>query len=227
MSEPVSYTHLDVYKRQAHSSTSSIPIPDISPTDARFVDIRNKYYWYMIDKNKNYIKELPSIKTSSGRDASVSFNPQFRRNSQWSERSNVSSIDTPSHLDLLDGQINAKSNANSTIKVFDTNGSDEKLGRLPNSTSSSSLLKRTTRYLTSPVLSASRVDSALSLEKSVSPINLGTATQSIQPNDAIEENHKHHHLHQHRGHSEPKKSSLLHRKSKKRDDYKREKCVIT
>ncbi|KAG2734992.1 hypothetical protein G9P44_001206 [Scheffersomyces stipitis] len=211
----------------AHSSTSSIPIPDISPTDARFVDIRNKYYWYMIDKNKNYIKELPSIKTSSGRDASVSFNPQFRRNSQWSERSNVSSIDTPSHLDLLDGQINAKSNASSTIKVFDTNGSDEKLGRLPNSTSSSSLLKRTTRYLTSPVSSASRVDSALSLEKSVSPINLGTATQSIQPNDVIEENHKHHHLHQHRGHSEPKKSSLLHRKSKKRDDYKREKCVIT
>ena len=34
-----------------------MPIPDISPTDPSVVDIRDKYFWYVTDKDKNYYKK--------------------------------------------------------------------------------------------------------------------------------------------------------------------------
>ncbi|ODV66167.1 cysteine proteinase, partial [Hyphopichia burtonii NRRL Y-1933] len=80
------------------ASTSSIPIPDIPPTDSKFVDIRDKYFWYVTDQNKNYFKELPNptptTKASSHRDFSINLNvgisTRVRRNSQWSDTASSS-----------------------------------------------------------------------------------------------------------------------------------------
>lgn len=66
-------------------SSLSVPMPEIPPTDARFVDIRNKYYWFVPDKDKNYYKEAPTVSKSGTREWSISLTPQFRRNSQWSD----------------------------------------------------------------------------------------------------------------------------------------------
>lgn len=83
----LSATHLPlqvpVDRRGSVASGASIPIPDIPPTDPRFVDIRNRYYWYVTDHDHNYYKELPT-KGSEGGGSEVTMSPQFRRNSQWS-----------------------------------------------------------------------------------------------------------------------------------------------
>lgn len=72
------------------SGASSVPLPEILPTSSRFVDIRKRYLWYVIDKDKNYFKESVALSKSGSRNLSISFTPQFRRNSQWSELSNIS-----------------------------------------------------------------------------------------------------------------------------------------
>lgn len=71
-------------KTSTVASVASIPIPDITPLDSRFVDIRNKYFWYVTDENKLYYKELPTVSKSRLREYSVSMGPPIRRNSQWS-----------------------------------------------------------------------------------------------------------------------------------------------
>lgn len=73
-------------------STSSVPIPDILPTSAKYVDIRQRYLWYVTDEEKNYYKESASPSKTGSRNMSVSFTPQFRRNSQWSDNSNISGL---------------------------------------------------------------------------------------------------------------------------------------
>lgn len=83
-----------------NGSVTSIPIPDVLPSSPHFVDIRKRYFWYVTDKDKNYYKEHPSISKSGSRNMSISFTPQFRRNSQWSEMSNISG------LSLEDGRKN-------------------------------------------------------------------------------------------------------------------------
>ncbi|SGZ55131.1 CIC11C00000002005 [Sungouiella intermedia] len=75
-----------------NSTTSSIPLPEILPTSSKFVDIRKRYLWYVIDKDKNYYKESVALSKSGSRNLSISFTPQFRRNSQWSEFSNISGL---------------------------------------------------------------------------------------------------------------------------------------
>lgn len=74
------------------STASSVPLPDILPTSSKFVDIRKRYLWYVIDKDKNYYKESVALSKSGSRNMSISFTPQFRRNSQWSEISNISGL---------------------------------------------------------------------------------------------------------------------------------------
>ena len=70
--------------------TKSIPILNVSPIDPKYIDIRNKYYWYFTDDDKNYFKE-ESIKLKDG-NSSFTLSPQFRRNSQWSVNSNISFV---------------------------------------------------------------------------------------------------------------------------------------
>ncbi|PVH13503.1 uncharacterized protein CXQ87_001608 [Candidozyma duobushaemuli] len=74
------------------TSTSSIPIPDTLPTSSKYTDIRQRYLWYVTDDEMNYYKEIPSVSKTGSRNMSISFTPQFRRNSQWSENSNISGL---------------------------------------------------------------------------------------------------------------------------------------
>lgn len=74
------------------TSTSSIPIPEILPSSSKYVDIRQRYLWYVTDEEMNYYKECASVSKTGSRNMSISFTPQFRRNSQWSENSNISGL---------------------------------------------------------------------------------------------------------------------------------------
>lgn len=74
------------------TSTSSIPIPDILPSSPKYTDIRQRYLWYLTDEEMNYYKEIPQVSKTGSRNMSISFTPQFRRNSQWSENSNISGL---------------------------------------------------------------------------------------------------------------------------------------
>lgn len=74
------------------TSTSSIPIPDTLPTSLKYTDIRQRYLWYVTDDEMNYYKEIPLVSKTGSRNMSISFTPQFRRNSQWSENSNISGL---------------------------------------------------------------------------------------------------------------------------------------
>lgn len=71
---------------------SSIPIPSILPNTPNFIDIRKRYLWYVTDKEKNYYKESASFSKTGSRNPSISVTPQFRRNSQWSDVSNISGL---------------------------------------------------------------------------------------------------------------------------------------
>lgn len=66
------------------NSPFSVPLPEVPPKSPDFVDIRQKYLWYVIDENKNYYKESASLSTLGLRKLSIARAPQFRRNSQWS-----------------------------------------------------------------------------------------------------------------------------------------------
>lgn len=70
---------------RSHSSIKSTPIPDISPLDSKFVDIKLRYYWYIPDEDKNYYKEYSN--NVSHRRSSLT--AQYRRNSQWSAQSDT------------------------------------------------------------------------------------------------------------------------------------------
>ncbi|GEQ72061.1 hypothetical protein JCM33374_g5747 [Metschnikowia sp. JCM 33374] len=80
--------------------SASVPIPNTLPNSPNFVDMRKRYLWYVTDKDKNYYKECASLSKSGSRNLSISFTPQYRRNSQWSDISNISGLslngDTPS-----------------------------------------------------------------------------------------------------------------------------------
>lgn len=95
-------------------TTSSVPIPEFLPTSPKFVDIRKRYFWYIIDKDKNYYKESASFSKTGSRNMSISFTPQFRRNSQWSEVSNISG------LILEDGEDHIHANLEKVKKKLET-----------------------------------------------------------------------------------------------------------
>lgn len=88
-------------------SQSSVPIPDILPSSPKFIDIRKRYLWYVTDKDKNYYKESAALSKSGSRNMSISFTPQFRRNSQWSETSNISglALENSTHLPSVDLEL--------------------------------------------------------------------------------------------------------------------------
>ncbi|KAK6455443.1 ubiquitin carboxyl-terminal hydrolase-domain-containing protein [Scheffersomyces xylosifermentans] len=211
----------------AVSSTSSVPIADILPTDPRFIDIKNKYFWYVLDKNKNYYKEVSSISKHGTREPSICLSPQFRRNSQWSDKSAVSS-EIPTN-DLSSDMIDLES------KFSDLN--------TINSGSSPSLFKRTAQKISSPLSGTPKVDSVLALNSTISPVNLDSEVSVLgadkednhnesypidtEKEDIKLDSHKEDHHDHHNHHHEHKSKTGFHRKRKSaRDNYKKEKCSI-
>lgn len=78
--------------RQPIAMPFSEPIPDCAPDAGDFVDIRRRYLWYVTDKEMNYYKESASHSKSGSHSWSISLTPHYRRNSQWSETSNISGL---------------------------------------------------------------------------------------------------------------------------------------
>ncbi|OBA19085.1 cysteine proteinase [Metschnikowia bicuspidata var. bicuspidata NRRL YB-4993] len=72
--------------------SASVPIPESFPGNPDFVDIRKRYLWYVTDKDKNYYKESASLSKTGSRNMSISVTPQYRRNSQWSDTSDISGL---------------------------------------------------------------------------------------------------------------------------------------
>lgn len=210
------------------SDSSSIPIPDIPPTDSKFVDIRDKYFWYVTDQNKNYFKELPNptptTKSSSHRDFSINLNvgisTRVRRNSQWSDTASFSNANT-------DNNPNSITNTNPRP---DLNELNEKLSNIqqnnPDSGSNTSKWKislkskatRSTSNIGSPYINSPNANnSEASLDQKVSPIHLESSS-----GDQVKKSHVHR-IFSHEHESDSKK----HKKTNcKRDEYKKEKCAI-
>lgn len=91
-SKAISVSSKSAFPEADGSTISSVPTPDCMPSNPRFVDIRRRYLWYVTDTDKNYYKESAALSKSGSRNLSISFTPQFRRNSQWSESSNISGL---------------------------------------------------------------------------------------------------------------------------------------
>lgn len=78
--------------RHSIAIRASEPIPDCAPDSGDFIDIRRRYLWYVTDKEMNYYKESASQSKSGSHNWSISLTPHYRRNSQWSETSNISGL---------------------------------------------------------------------------------------------------------------------------------------
>lgn len=103
----------EVKRTSTTHSASSISIPDIPPSNPSFVDIRNKYFWYVTDKDKNYYKEIAEVSKDGSSRSSIAISPQFRHNSQWSFNTNVSSIN-----DLMEENKNFDSKQVNSLEVL-------------------------------------------------------------------------------------------------------------
>lgn len=207
-------------KQSAISTTSSTPIPDISPTDSKFVDIRDKYFWYVPDKEKNYYKE-ECIHSKDNRETTVSLSPYYRRNSQWSETSNISSINL----------LNRKEAASD-------NGVADGLNKLTLSSTNSST--NTSYWKKSKKLASEEKNTSLNsdTEKRHLEKDQNTSSKSsLHSNSKVSDHNQHKHLFHRPNHhhnytldedaDESKRSRLFGKKNRKRrDDYKKEKCII-
>lgn len=203
---------------QSMRSTTSIPIPEITPMDAQFLDIRKKYYWYLTDKNKNYYKELPTLSKSGTRDMSVSLSPQFRRNSQWSDTSNTSVLNldfsrrpsNPVGEDLA--EVDEKLH---NLQLSQTNSQGSSKWKLPFSNRNSK------SNVGSPDITTPN-SHPTDLHRTISPIDL---TGEKEEPDEKKHHHHHHHLNSILSGDQSKKKK--HKKHlKRRDDYRKEKCTI-
>lgn len=237
------------------STTSSIPIPDITPTDPKFIDIRDKYYWYVTDKNKNYHKESPDLKLNSSSNpnliSSLTSNSnshslsnsntvcttRFRRNSQWSEKSsnfNLNQIIFNDKVGIDD--IDMKDKLSQTPDPADINDKLEKLD-LSQSNSLNSKWKsfklRSKSEVSSPYLqSPGKNISTTSLENKMSPISISGEVEPISP--ISHKSSKKYHIFGHENAADnshknrSSSSNVKHHKKihKKREDYKKEKCII-
>ncbi|KAK6463676.1 ubiquitin carboxyl-terminal hydrolase-domain-containing protein [Scheffersomyces coipomensis] len=197
----------------AVSSTSSIPIPDIPPTDPRSIDIRQRYYWYVVDKDKNYYKELPSVSKYGNSNGSVTLSPQFRRNSQWSEKSAVSSIHNLMHSNVNDVVIEKSSADAVNEKLKEVNISSPKEDSKSKKSPLTSFLSPTSSHKVKPTKSPKTLEkpnSSTTTSNTTSPRRSPTTTTTKPTSTAP-----------------PKKHHHFHRKSKKSEEYKKDKCIIT
>lgn len=208
-------------KQSAISTTSSTPMPDIAPTDPRFVDIRDKYYWYVTDKDKNYYKE-ECIHSQNNQETTVSLSPYYRRNSQWSETSNISSINPLPNKKELSPEANNVVDEMNRLSLTSTGNSGN-----------ASYWKRSKKSKTEDKDISEKKNPAESIS-----FDDTSSKSSLKSNPNLgDNNHKHlsltHLLHRYdsSGDSdveEYKKSRLFGKKYKrKRDEYKKEKCMIT
>ncbi|CAI5757173.1 unnamed protein product [Candida verbasci] len=178
----------------------SIPIDEISPEDSGYIDIRNKYYWYFTDEDKNYYKEEPTI-TKDGQ-SSICNSPQFRRNSQISNNSNISQVILDKKLNKSIEKLDLK---NSSISTKDSNEND-------------SLWKKAIKRTTSPSIKVDSSESIGELHRNISPIHPEEVYKSSFPHTLrnLEDHQKKHNHH------------IFHKTNKKskKDAYKKEKCII-
>lgn len=208
-------------KQSAISTTSSTPMPDIAPTDLRFVDIRDKYYWYVTDKDKNYYKE-ECIHSQHSQETTVSLSPYYRRNSQWSETSNISSIN-PLPKKELSPEANNMVDEMNRLSLTSTGNSGN-----------ASYWKRSKKSKTEDKDISEKKNPAESIS-----FDDTSSKSSLKSNPNLGENN-HNHKHLSRAHllhrydssgdsdvEEYRKSRLFGKKYKrKRDEYKKEKCMI-
>lgn len=68
---------------------NSEPILDTSPLDPDFIDVRSKYFWYLIDNQMNYYKELV---VSDASETDMVLSSYYRRNCQWSDAGKLENI---------------------------------------------------------------------------------------------------------------------------------------
>lgn len=181
-------------KAETKSATSSLrqtltnvsnPLPDTSPLDSKFQDIKDKYYWYVPDKNMNYYREDTLSKQSTRRS---SVTAAYRRNSQWS---------------------NGKKPSISEL--------EERLNKLPLDTSNINSINPKVQSAPHHAADVEDVISNFSLNDSESHHESAKHKSSGK--------HRHHrHLFPHETHDVNKSYK---KSRKKRDAYKREKCIIT
>ncbi|KAI5961455.1 uncharacterized protein KGF55_004078 [Candida pseudojiufengensis] len=205
----------DIEKMSTKSSSNSESnMFVISPTDSKYVDIKNRYYWYITDADKNYYKEEPTILKDG--NSSMTLSPQFRRNSQWSNFSNMSNI----QLDKKPSQQHSDKNLDNTSQEALLKPNDQKNSESSDNTLNSSIWKKPIKK--SPNVNLDSTESLGELRKLVSPINLDDSknayphTVKTLQNEQKKQNSINGHSHH-----------LFHRSKNKRDAYKKEKCIIT
>ncbi|KAI5954687.1 hypothetical protein KGF54_002463 [Candida jiufengensis] len=200
--------------------TSLAVVTSLPPTDPKYVDIKNRYYWYITDADKNYYKEEPTILKDG--NSSMTLSPQFRRNSQWSNFSNISNIclDKKPSQQLNEQRLSSETTTSqeATIKpTTEIKANNESSGE---STLNSSVWRKSIKR--SPNVNLDSSESLGELRKLVSPMDLDDSKNAFPHtvrNLQIEQK-KHNSINNHSHH-------LFHRSKNKREAYKKEKCIIT
>lgn len=98
---------------------SAAPI-DVLPDKPGFVDIRNKHFWYVPDKDQNYCREIGDSGYEGSLKSNGTIKRQFRRNSQWGSTGNNARSARSSELTktLLEiPTLETKSSAKSEEKI--------------------------------------------------------------------------------------------------------------
>ncbi|KAI5908726.1 hypothetical protein K4G61_g2413 [Candida parapsilosis] len=211
VSDPPEKQTLNNPKLRASSTSVVSSIPPDAPD---YTDIRNRYFWFIPDENKNYYKEEVMVLDGT---SSVNFSPQFRRNSQWSVNSNISNIllakSSSGHLPeksdpLLPANPTSEAKSNS-LEI----PRDEKQAPKLEKSSTGSIWRRKK----SPRVKAESVE-PVEEEQQIPKLDEPKQTfpQTLRNKDnsttVISQNHSH---------------GLLHRSKHRRDAYKKEKCIIT
>lgn len=187
------------------NSNSSTPCPEISPLDNKYIDVRNKYFWYVIDNEKNYFKELSIPSRHGTREPSISISPQFRRNSQWSDNSVKLAEDPVNEVQEKLKNLSSAQNTPNVTAPTSLPPSNVGVSQKWRLTSKSKTVKSPKEFSVSP-----QEVPALMLDQTISPASLGTGGAS--------ENHMNH-IHE-------SKHKFKKNSKKKGDDYRKEKCII-
>jgi len=211
VSDPPEKQTLNNPKLRASSTSVVSSIPPDAPD---YTDIRNRYFWFIPDENKNYYKEEVMVLDGT---SSVNFSPQFRRNSQWSVNSNISNILlAKSSLGHLPEKSDPLLPANPTSEAKSNSleiPRDEKQAPKLEKSSTGSIWRRKK----SPRVKAESVE-PVEEEQQIPKLDEPKQTfpQTLRNKDnsttVISQNHSH---------------GLLHRSKHRRDAYKKEKCIIT
>lgn len=226
------------------SGSSSVPLPDVPPTDSSFIDIRDKYFWYVTDEDRNYVRELTPEKNR--REPSFSIP---RRNSRWSQDSSFADELSDSRTNAFPSVVLTKTslsgnslpvddratspktvlddlstNANAAIESRVLSDIDQKLSNIGSSSEGLSSAGQSLKSnISSPAVNeisieGSNIKSSLGSTFSEKEGVLLPGQGSIGQEQPTQHHHHHHH-HFHRA-----LTSKNH--SKKRNQYKKEKCII-